>query len=97
MIKYIRQQGFFTGKPQYIVWKGVILMFDKQLLEKKLDESGYRLSFIADKLGISHQAFLKKRNGELPFKVTDIQILAKLCNWDAETIYDIFFTQYVAV
>lgn len=69
------------------------MVLNRQLLEDKLLESGYKMSFISEKLGISPQAFIKKRNGELPFKISDVETLLNLCNWDAETIYSIFFAQ----
>ncbi len=67
-------------------------MTDTSLLRKKIDESGYKLRFIAKKLNITYAGFLKKVNNETEFKASEIQILGELLNLTREEIDKIFFT-----
>ncbi len=66
-------------------------MTDTKLLRKKIDESGYKLRFIASKLGITYQGFLKKINNETEFKASEIQLLCNLLNIDIQKKEKIFF------
>ena len=44
---------------------------NKQLLEEKIKDSGLKQKFIIDKIGISEQAFINKKNNKTPFRVAD--------------------------
>lgn len=66
-------------------------MTNTNQLRKKIDESGYKLRFIASKLGITYQGFLKKINNETEFKATEIQTLCELLNIDIQQKEEIFF------
>lgn len=66
-------------------------MTNTSLLRKKIDESGYKLRFIATKLGITYQGFLKKINNETEFKASEMQILRKLLNLTDAEFEEIFF------
>lgn len=55
-------------------------MTNTVLLEKLILESGLKLSFIADKLGITRQALYKKINGITTFTAPEIKILCQLLN-----------------
>lgn len=70
-------------------------MTNTSLLRKKLDESGYKLRFIAKQLGITYQGFLKKINNETEFKASEIQALKEFLNLTDEERDKIFFTLYV--
>lgn len=67
-------------------------MTNTSLLRKKIDESGYKLRFIAKQLGITYQGFLKKINNETEFKASEIQSLKELLNLTDEERDMIFFT-----
>lgn len=67
-------------------------MMNTKLLREKIDESGYKLRFIAGKLGITYQGFLKKINNETEFKATEIQTLKELLSLTGEERDKIFFT-----
>lgn len=67
-------------------------MTNTNLLRKKLDESGYKLRFIAKQLGITYQGFLKKINNETEFKASEIQSLKEILNLTDEERDMIFFT-----
>lgn len=70
-------------------------MTDTKALREKIDDSGYKLRFIAKQLGITYQGFLKKINNETEFKATEIQTLCNLLNIDIQGKEQIFFTQNV--
>ena len=55
-------------------------MTNTTLLREKIDESGYKLRFVAKKIGITYQGFLKKINNESEFKASEIQGLKELLN-----------------
>ena len=66
-------------------------MTNTSLLKKKIDDSGYKLRFIAKQLGITYQAFLKKINNETEFKASEIAILKDLLKLTDEELKKIFF------
>ena len=53
-------------------------MTDTNLLKKKIEESGLKLSFIAEKMDLTRQGLYKKVNGITEFTQTEIQILCDL-------------------
>lgn len=67
-------------------------MTNTALLRKKIDESGYKLRFIAKQIGITYQGFLKKINNESEFKASEIKNLQDLLNLTDEERDMIFFT-----
>ena len=66
-------------------------MTDTKLLREKMDQSGYKLRFIAEKVGITYQCLLKKMNNETEFKASEIQILYDLLGLDETDRESIFF------
>lgn len=70
-------------------------MTNTSLLRKKLDESGYKLRFIAKQLGITYQGFLKKINNETEFKASEIQALKEFLNLTDEERDKIFFLLFM--
>lgn len=72
-------------------------MTNTELLRKKIDESGYKIYFIAEKLGITPQGLYLKLNNTNQFKATEIQILCKILNiTDSDEMKEIFFNEIVA-
>lgn len=51
---------------------------DTELLNKAIEDSGLRTSFICDTLGISRQAFDKKRKGKICFRKSEVYVLCDL-------------------
>ena len=51
---------------------------DTGLLDKAIEDSGLRISFICDTLGISRQAFDKKRKGQICFRKSEVYVLCDL-------------------
>lgn len=70
-------------------------MTDTQLLRKKIDDSGYKLTFVAKKIGITYQGLLNKINNETEFKATEIQMLCEILNIDVQDKEQIFFVSKV--
>lgn len=66
-------------------------MTNTTMLRKKIDDSGYKVSFIAKKCGLTYQGFMKKVNNESEFKASEIQILKELLNLSDEDSNAIFF------
>jgi len=66
-------------------------MTNTKLLREKIDQSGYKLRFIAQKIGITYQGLLKKMTNETEFKASEIQALYVLLNLSKEEREDIFF------
>ena len=69
---------------------------NKTKLKKRIDESGLKLGFIADKLDISYSWLKKKIDGDVAFKAYEIQTLCDLLDiTDLQEKEDIFFANYV--
>lgn len=76
--------------------KEVIRMTNRKLLLQKIESSGLKLGFIADKLGVSYNWLKKKIDGEVPFKVYEVQILCNILNIsDLQEKENIFFAENV--
>lgn len=52
---------------------------DTELLNQYIDNSGLKIGYIVDTLGISRQAFDKKRKGEVAFKASEVYVMCDLC------------------
>lgn len=70
-------------------------MVNTALLRKKIEDSGYKISFIAKKCGLTYQGFLKKLNGETEFKASEIMVLRELLSISDDEVDPIFFNQNV--
>ena len=51
---------------------------DAALLEKYIEDSGLKVGYITDSLGISRQAFDKKRKGKVAFRASEVFVLCTL-------------------
>lgn len=72
-------------------------MTNTQLLRNRIEESGYKISYIAAKLGITYQGLSKKINNETEFKASEIKILYNLLSLDDADREAIFFAQDVDI
>jgi hypothetical protein len=68
-------------------------MTNKKMLEEYIEQSGYKKSFIAKKLGITSYGFILKVNNKSEFKATEIEVLCTLLNIDVEARMAIFFAK----
>lgn len=57
---------------------------DTQLLDEKIEKSGLKVSFLIEKLGISPNGFYKKKNGEIPFRTSEVYVLCDLLRIESE-------------
>lgn len=67
-------------------------MTNTELLREKLESSGYKLTFVAQRLGLSYQGFLNKVSGKSDFTAPEIAQLKDLLQLSAEDCNAIFFT-----
>ena len=51
--------------------RGDCRMTNTELLREKIDQSGYKLRFIAKKIGITYQGLLNKINNRSEFRAND--------------------------
>lgn len=70
-------------------------MTNTRLLRAKLEQSGFKLRFVAEQIGITYQGFLNKINNRSEFRAKEIQALYKLLGLTEEERIAIFFTQEV--
>lgn len=66
-------------------------MTDTDLLRSIIESSGYRLAFLAEKLGMSRYSLQKKICNQSDFKACEIKVLCDLLAIDAETAKLVFF------
>lgn len=63
-------------------------MTNTALLEQYIEQSGYKKSYIAERLGITAYSFALKVNNKSEFKASEMQLLAKLLNiGDKEAVF----------
>lgn len=53
-------------------------MIDAVLLDEKINNSGLKVNYIVESLGISREAFYKKKNGRTPFRKSEIYVICDL-------------------
>lgn len=69
-------------------------MTDSALLNDRINSSGLRMAYIAEKMSISRQSLSNKINGKTQFKTEEIKMLSKLLNIDnPDDLYEIFFKE----
>ena len=56
------------------------MLVNTDLLNEKIEQSGLRISFIVENLGISRQGFDLKRNGKIAFRLSEVFVLCSLLN-----------------
>ena len=74
-------------------------MINVNELKKAIDDSGYKLTFIAKKLNLSYQGFLNKMQGKYEFNLAEItgnlsdgiSAISKVLNLTDERKKKIFF------
>ena len=71
-------------------------MVNTELLQKAIDNSGLKESYIADKkLCISYQAYHMKKTGQTAFKEIEVNVLCDTLGLDEEQRQKIFFAEDV--
>ncbi len=67
-------------------------MTNVELLREKIEESGYKLRYIADRVGITYQCLLNKLKNKSDFRAPEIQALCELLNLSRDERDAIFFS-----
>lgn len=70
-------------------------MTDLKKLNELVYNSGYKLTYIAQKCGLTYQGFLNKLKGESEFKTAEAGILKDLLQMNDVTFKQIFFAGMV--
>lgn len=67
-------------------------ILDTDLFDKYINDSGYKVGYIVEKLGISREAFNRKRKGLTPFRTSEVFVLCTMLNiTDEEDKKKIFY------
>ena len=72
--------------------KGGGITTNTELLREKMEQSGYKLRFIAMKAGLTYQGLLNKLNNVREFKASEIKALSDLLNLTEAERTAIFFS-----
>ena len=70
-------------------------MVNTQLLDDRIQQSGLRIGYIVETLGLSRNGFDKKRKGKTPFRAAEIYVLKDLLKLNDDDRDEIFFAQTV--
>ena len=70
-------------------------MTDTELLSQKIKDSGYKVVFLADKVGLTPQGFYKKLQDGSDWTFTQVMRLQELLRLTKDEIDDIFFNPEV--
>lgn len=68
-------------------------MTNTELLKQKIDESGYKMQFIAEQIGVSYQALYNKIGNKTEFLASEIMKLSELLKLTDEERNAIFFVE----
>jgi len=71
-------------------------MTNTELLKEAVARSGYKRTYIAQKIGLTYQGYLNKERGESEFKQSEIEGLCELLKLSAREKEAIFFAKTVA-
>lgn len=63
------------------------------MLNDKVKSSGYKITYLANKLDLSRAGFRNKLNGDTEFYASEIQKLSELLNLSVREREDIFFNK----
>lgn len=70
-------------------------MTDTQLLDEKIKGSGLKVGFIVETLGISRNAFDRKKKNNLHFRCSEIYVLSDLLKLSKSEEQSIFYANEV--
>lgn len=62
-----------------------------ELLRKKIDQVGFKLTYVAERLNLTYQGFKKKLDGDTEFKASEIAVLKDLLKLSDAEVQAIFF------
>ena len=64
-------------------------------LRKKIDQAGFKLTYVAERCGLTYQGLKKKLDGDTEFKASEIAVLKDMLNLSDAEVQDIFFNDDV--
>ena len=64
---------------------------DADLLDEWIGKSGYKVGFIVETLGISRQAFDKKKKGTIPFRKSEKYVICDMLHIPEDIAAKIFY------
>ena len=67
-------------------------MTDSNRLKDVVEKSGLKKTFIAEKLGLSYQGYLKKENGKSEFMAKEISVMKDLLRLSNKEVSEIFLS-----
>jgi len=73
-------------------WKGGEKMTDCARLQELVKSSGIKKSFIAEKMGISYQGYVKKESGKSQFLANEIAVLKDVLRLSNKEVAEIFLS-----
>lgn len=74
------------------------MLVNTDLLNEKIEQSGLRVGYIVDTLGLSRNGFDLKRNGKNAFRMSEVYVLCSLLNiTDKEEKSKIFYPTCQAI
>jgi hypothetical protein len=62
-----------------------------ELLRKKIDQAGLKLTYVAERLGLTYQGLKKKLDGDTEFKASEIAVLKDMLHLSDADVQAIFF------
>lgn len=71
------------------------MMVNTPLLDERIAQSGFRVGYIIDTLGLSRNGFDKKRKGKTRFRKAEIYVLSDLLKLDEAEEKRIFYADEV--
>ena len=81
------------GVVNYIQQKGEVNMTDTEQLKKAIEDSGVKISWILEKMGIKSYTTLRdKIENRQEFKASEIAKLCEILHLDVNQMNEIFFT-----
>lgn len=70
-------------------------MVDVKLLKERIQESGYKVQYIAESCGLSVMGLRNKIDGKTEFTVSELTVLIYLLKLSLEDMMNIFFIKNV--
>ena len=67
-------------------------MTDSTRLKSLVESSGLKKTFIAEKLGLSYQGYLKKESGKSEFVANEISVMKDLLRLSNKEVSEIFLS-----
>ena len=67
-------------------------MADNARLQKLVRDSGVKKSFIAEKMGITYQGYVKKESGKSEFIASEIKVIKDILHLTNKEVAEIFLS-----